>query len=162
MKRKKILLSLSSLLFITSCGVKIEDKNYDSYTLYFKDYSEKAGFRYQYLKSDASKELGEKVYKLYKSILGSNESCSDLKKVIGFESANYYLFHFNYENGYDSIGFSNKDNKVTILYENGSSSNSIYRSYKSLSSSYIDEINELKTTFKEMLKDSSWTYGNDI
>lgn len=160
--KKKVLLSLFSLLFITSCGVKIDDKNYDSYTLYFKDYSEKAGFRYQYLKSDASKELGEKVYKLYKSILGSNESCSDLTKFIGFESTNYYLFNFNYENSYDSIGFSCEDNTVTILYKKTSSSSSIYRSYKSLSSSYLDEVNELKTTFKEMLKDSSWTYGNDI
>ncbi len=160
--RRKVLLSLFSLLFITSCGVKIDDKNYDSYTLYFKDYSEKAGFRYQYLKSDASKELGEKVYKLYKSILGSNESYSDLTKFIGFESANYYLFNFNYENNYDSIGFSCEDNKVTIFYSKTSSNNSIYRSYKSLNSSYLDEINELKTTFKEMLKDSSWTYGNDI
>lgn len=156
MKNNKLIYILSSLILLTSCGIKVDNKEYDSYLLTYKEYARVEGHRYKYLKKESSKEFGEKVFKLFKDITESNEKYSNQYGVEGFEGEGYYSFNFNYGEKKDYFLVSKENNDVFIYYKG--SDRVHYRGYKELSENYLKEVKELKSTFEKMLSDTTWIY----
>ncbi len=156
MRNKKIICACASfLLMCTSCK-KVEFKDYEKFELTYTEYAMVSGHHYKYLKKEVSKEYGEKIFNLYKSILESNEKSFNQYGAEGFTNAGYYTFDFIYEGKYDTFYVSKENDIVLAFYH--SNNRVIYRCYKSLSNKYLNEINEVKIDFNEYLKDVEWTY----
>lgn len=156
MKHNKLIYITGTLFLLTSCEIKVDNKEYDSYSLEYKEYANVEGHRYKYLKKDSSKELGEKVFKIYQDIAQSNEKYQNQYGAIGFEQVGYYSFNFNYGEKKDYFLVSKDDDYVFVYYK---SSNRVhYRGYKSLSEEHLKEVKELKSAFEKMLSDTTLIY----
>lgn len=163
MKLSKILLlNLTTILFLTSCNSNSNSRSYTGYSLSFEDLSDKEGygFKYKYI-DDVSKELGEKVSNIYNKIIESDESYKELKNDERSTMYKYYEFSFKQIYELDRFYISSENNDVYIYYCTDIQ-NIVFtrRCYDSLSESYLKEINELKSSFKDLLKDIEWAYDS--